>query len=106
MKAFTIVLGLFAVLALSGNVSAANNTPGCGDRRAVRCIGLEGSKDIDNKATKSALKKLPNKDTCLCENDKNHLYILAESMPTFVHTMEKCKRYAYRGLVCKDAHRA
>ncbi|KAF9275536.1 hypothetical protein BGZ68_010714 [Mortierella alpina] len=103
MKAFTIVLGLFAVLALSDNVSAAADISGCGDRRAVRCIGLEGDMYKDTKATVDALKKVSTNDVCQCENDKDHFYIVAESQPNFVQTMEKCKRYAYRGLVCKDA---
>ncbi|KAF9572589.1 hypothetical protein EC968_009661 [Mortierella alpina] len=105
MKAFTVVLGLFAALAISDVVSAGDDIPGCGAVRAVRCIGLEGDKFKDTKATVSALKKLPKADICQCENDENHLYILAKDEPHFSHTMKKCKRFAYRGLVCQDAHR-
>ncbi|CAO3566635.1 unnamed protein product [Mortierella alpina] len=103
MKAFTIVLGLFAALAVSDVVSAGGDVRGCGSKRAVRCIGLKGDKFEDTVATVQALKKLPTNDICQCENDDSHLYILAEAEPNFSTTMNKCKRFAYRGLVCKDA---
>ncbi|KAF9949716.1 hypothetical protein BGZ70_001660 [Mortierella alpina] len=70
--------------------------------RAVRCIGLKGDKYEDTKATVQALKKLPTDVICQCEHDKSHLYIVAQAEPNFSHTMNKCKRFAYRGLVCKD----
>ncbi|KAF9960809.1 hypothetical protein BGZ72_005815 [Mortierella alpina] len=104
MKAFTIVLGLFAALAVSDVVMAADDIRGCGDMRAVRCIGLEGDKYMDTKATVNALKRLRTDNVCQCENDNNHLYIVAANDPKlFKDTLNKCKKYAYRGLVCKDA---
>ncbi|KAG0208026.1 hypothetical protein BGX28_000914, partial [Mortierella sp. GBA30] len=96
MKAFTIVLGLFAALAVSDIVSAADDVPRCGNEKAVRCIGLKGDMYEDTVSTVKALKKVSSERVCQCETDKNHLYIVANN--NFVETMEKCKRFAYRGL--------
>ncbi len=99
MKAFTVVLGLLAALAVSDIVSAADVAT-CGNQRAVRCVGLRGQAFEDTDATMLALKRSSNERVCACQNDWNHLYVVAEKDAHFEQIMLKCKKYAYRGMTC------
>ncbi|KAF9975411.1 hypothetical protein BGZ75_000553 [Mortierella antarctica] len=98
MKTFTIVLGLIAALAVSDVVSAGNDVRGCGNEKAVRCIGLRGDKFQDTQATITAIKSLTSDRMCQCKTDKNHLYIVANN--NFEQAMQSCAKTAYRGKVC------
>ncbi|KAF9988931.1 hypothetical protein BGZ75_008225 [Mortierella antarctica] len=100
MKAFTIVLGLFAAIAVSDVVSAALDVATCGNHRAVRCIGLKGDALEDTDATMMALKQSSNERVCECQRDKNHLYVVAENDNHFIQIMNECKTFAYRGKTC------
>lgn len=100
MKAFTIVLGLFATFAVSDVVSAAGDVPTCGNRRAVRCVDLISDAIKDTDSTMLAFKQSSNERVCECQNDEDHLYVVAENDDHFVQIMRKCAKVAYRGMTC------
>ncbi|KAF9562328.1 hypothetical protein EC968_005249 [Mortierella alpina] len=114
MKAFTIVLGLIAAVAVSDAASFVDNRydtalfnkkhPICGQRRAVRCIGLDGSKLQDDVSTMKTFTKTGPSEYCRCQKDKKHVYIAAEDVDKFRSVMVSCSRdwgdESYRGKTC------